>query len=49
MECDTWTTSKLYCMECNVIDEEERELNKDKEEIHDSDEMKDLYAEMYGA
>ena len=36
-------------MECNVIEEEEKELNKDKEEIHDSDEMKDLYAEMYGA
>ena len=48
MECDTWTTSKLYCMELAVIDEEEKTLNKDNEEIHDSDEMKDLYAEMYG-
>lgn len=46
--CDTWTTSKLYCMEVNLIDEEERELNKDKEESQDSDEMKDLYEEMYG-
>lgn len=46
--CDTWTTSKLYCMECNLIDEEERELNKDKEEVHDDDEMVDLYKEMYG-
>ena len=46
--CDTWTTSKLYCMECNLIDEEEKELNKDKEEVHDDDEMVDLYKEMYG-
>lgn len=48
MECDTWTTSKLYCMECDVIDEENHTLHKDEEEIHDSDEMKELYAEMYG-
>ena len=45
--CDTWTTNKLYCMECDVIDEEEKELNKDKEEIHDSDEVKDLMDEMF--
>jgi len=47
MECDTWTTSKLYCMECDVIEEEERELNKGTEEIDDSDEMKDLVEEMF--
>ena len=49
MECDTWTTSKLYCMECDVIEEEEQGIKGDSEEIHDSEEMKDLYAEMYGA
>ena len=47
--CDTWTTSKLYCMESNLMDKEEQEINGDKEEIQDSDEMKDLYVEMYGA
>ena len=47
-QCDTWTTSKLYCMELNLIDEEEKELNKGKDESEDSDEMVDLYEEMYG-
>lgn len=47
-ECDTWTTSKLYCMELDLIDEEEKELNKSKDEEHDSEDMKDLYSEMYG-
>lgn len=46
--CDTWTTSKLYCMELNIIDEENKELNKGKDESEDSDEMVDLYEEMYG-
>lgn len=46
---DTWTTSKLYCMESNLIDKEEQEINGDKEEMQDADEMKDLYVEMYGA
>ena len=46
--CDTWTTSKLYCMELNVIDEEEKSLNENRDEAKDSDEMKDLMVEMYG-
>lgn len=46
--CDTWTTSKLYCMELNLIAKEEKELNKDKEEYHDDEEVVDLYKEMYG-
>ena len=45
---DTWTTSKMYCMELELIDAEDKELNKDKEEIHDSDDMKELYSEMFG-
>lgn len=47
-KCDTWTTSKLYCMELNLIDEEEKELNKGKDESEDSNEMIDLYEEIYG-
>lgn len=47
-ECDTWTTSKLYCMELDLIDEEEKQLNQSKDEQHDSEDMKDLYLEMYG-
>lgn len=47
MECDTWTTSKLYCMECNVIDEEERKFNEGTEEVNDSEEVKDLVEEMF--
>lgn len=47
-ECDTWTTSKLYCMELDLIEDEERELNKGKDEEHDSKDMVDLYSEMYG-
>lgn len=35
-------------MELNLIEEEEKEFNKGKDESQDSDEMKDLYAEMYG-
>ena len=35
-------------MELNLIDEEEKELNKGKDESEDSDEMVDLYEEMYG-
>ena len=48
-ECDTWTTSKLYCMELYLIDKEDEELNKGKstDEVHDSEEMKDLYEEMF--
>ena len=47
-QCDTWTTSKLYCMEVDLIEEEERKLNEDKDEANDSEDMKDLYSEMYG-
>ena len=47
-EADTWTTSKLYLMELDIIDIEDEEFNKDKEEVHDSEDMKDLYSEMYG-
>lgn len=47
-ECDTWTTSKLYCMELDLIDEEEEKLNESDDEKHDSREMKDLMEEMYG-
>lgn len=47
-EVDTWTTSYLYLHECFLIEEEERELNKDKEEYHDDEHMIDLYEEMYG-
>ena len=36
-------------MESNLIDKEEQEINGDKEEMQDADEMKDLYVEMYGA
>lgn len=46
-QCDTWTTSKLYCMELELIEEEDKQLNSNKDEIHDSEEMKELYAEMY--
>ncbi len=44
---DTWVTSKFYCMELNLIEEEERKLNESKDEENDSDEMRDLYEEMY--
>ena len=48
-ETDTWTTSKLYCMELALIEEEERQFNNSSDdEKHDSEEMKDLYMEMYG-
>lgn len=46
--CDTWTTSKLYCMEMELIEKEEKELNQSKDEENDSDDMRDLYSEMYG-
>ncbi len=35
-------------MECNLIDDEEKEMNKGKDEEHDSNDMIDLYEEMYG-
>ena len=45
---DTWTTSKLYCMELELIEKEEEALNNDSDSKQDSEEMKDLYEEMYG-
>ena len=49
-KCDTWTTSKLYCMELDLIEEEEKAWNNNNntDEVNDSDEMKDLYLEMWG-
>lgn len=47
-QCDTWTTSKLYCMELDVISEEEKALNEGTDEANDSDDMKDLMEVMYG-
>lgn len=35
-------------MELDLIEDEERELNKGKDEEHDSKDMVDLYSEMYG-
>ena len=46
---DTWTTSKMYCMELELIDEEEDALNDDADSKQDSKEMKDLYEEMWGS
>ena len=45
---DTWTTSKFYCMELELIEKEEEALNDDEDSKHDSEEMKDLYEEMWG-
>jgi hypothetical protein len=44
---DTWTTSKLYCMELDVIDDENKELNKDKPEYQNSEEVTELVEEMF--
>jgi len=46
-QCDTWTTSKLYCMELELIEEEDRKFNESEDDQQDSDEMRDLYEEMY--
>lgn len=48
MQCDTWTVSKLYCMECDLIEEEDRQMNAHEDEKEDSSEMRDLYEDMYG-
>lgn len=45
---DTWTTSKMYCMELELIDAEEEAMNDDEDSKQDSEEMKDLYEEMWG-
>ena len=49
MEMDTWTTSKLYCMELDLIEEEDRELNKGKKDptVNNNPEVEDLYEEMF--
>lgn len=47
-ETDTWTTSKLYCMEVDLIEEENKELNKDKPESENNPEVEDLAEEMFG-
>ena len=47
-EADTWTTSKLYCMELDVIEEENKEFNKDKPESQNSEEVEELVEEMFG-
>jgi hypothetical protein len=35
-------------MEVDLIEKEEREINQSKDEENDSEEMRDLYMEMYG-
>lgn len=45
---DTWTTSKIYCMEMELIEEEDEAFNDDEDSKQDSEEMKDLYEEMFG-
>lgn len=47
MSCDTWTTSKLYCMELELIDEEEKSFNKNKPERNNNPEVEDVYEEMF--
>jgi hypothetical protein len=47
-EWDTWTTSKMYCMELDLIDAEEEAMNNDTDSKQDSEDMKDLYEEMWG-
>ena len=48
-KADTWTTSKLYCMELDVIDEENRELKNKKKDpsIHNDKKVEELYNRMY--
>lgn len=48
-EADTWTTSKLYCMEIDLIKLEEKELKKGTDEYHDSEEVEELMEDMYGS
>ena len=48
-EMDTWTTAKLLDMEKRIIEEEQREFNKNKYEERpkgNSEEMNDLVDEM---
>ena len=43
---DTWTTSKLYCLELEILEEEASTTSED--EIHDDENVRDLYGEMFG-
>lgn len=50
-ELDTWTTAKLLSLERKIIEEEQKEFNKDKDEYVErpdgnSQEMNDLMDEM---
>ena len=50
-QLDTWTTAKLLAMEKAIVEEEQKEYNKDKEEYIErpdgnSQEMNDLMDEM---
>lgn len=42
-EADTWTTSKLYCMECELV---EKESDNHDEPVNDP-EMDELFEEMF--
>lgn len=46
-EVDTWTTSKLYCIELEVIAEEEKAYGKSRPEEHNNPDVEDLYEEMF--
>lgn len=46
-EADTWTTSTLYCMELDLIDEEDKEFGKERPEDNNNPEVEDLYEEMF--
>lgn len=48
-EADTWTTSKLYCLELDLIDAEDREIkgkSPDKSKFNEPG-MNKLYDEMF--
>ena len=47
-EADTWTTSKLYLMELEVIEEERRDIEESEDDRQDSKEKRDLMVEMFG-
>ena len=47
-KADTWTTSKLYLMELDLIDEEEKANGKSRPEDENSEEAEDMMGEMFG-
>lgn len=50
-EMDTWTTSKLYCTELDLIEKEENEYNnqgKNNLEDYNDPKTESLYKEMFG-